>query len=90
MRRGRGLANFGGTGGLAKGLDAIMHDVDGDKDGRVTVREFSLMTACTRSGRASRPSSSGTQIGDGRRPARRARRDREGGERARRHSSRSR
>ena len=44
MRRGRGLANFGGTGGLAKGLDAIMHDVDGNKDGRVTVREFSLMT----------------------------------------------
>jgi Ca2+-binding EF-hand superfamily protein len=44
MRRGRGLANFGGTGGLAKGLDAIMRDVDGDKDGRVTVREFSRMT----------------------------------------------
>lgn len=44
MRRGLGLANFGGTGGLAKGLDAIMHDVDGDKDGRVTSREFSLMT----------------------------------------------
>ena len=44
MRRGRGLANFGGTGGMAKGLDAIMRDVDGDKDGRVTVREFSRMT----------------------------------------------
>ena len=44
MRRGRGLANFGGTGGLAKGLDNIMHDVDGDKDGRVTAREFSRMT----------------------------------------------
>ena len=44
MRRGLGLANFGGTGGLAKGLDAIMHDVDGNKDGRVTSREFSLMT----------------------------------------------
>lgn len=44
MRRGRGLANFGGTGGLAKGLDAIMRDVDGNKDGRVTVREFSRMT----------------------------------------------
>ena len=38
MRRGRGLANFGGTGGMAKGLDAIMRDVDVDKDGRVTVR----------------------------------------------------
>jgi len=44
MRRGLGLANFGGTGGLAKGLDAIIRDVDGDKDGRVTSREFSLMT----------------------------------------------
>ena len=44
MRRGRGLANFGGTGGMAKGLDNILMDVDGDKDGRVTVREFSRMT----------------------------------------------
>ena len=44
MRRGRGLANFGGTGGMAKGLDNIIRDVDGGKDGRVTVREFSRMT----------------------------------------------
>jgi Ca2+-binding EF-hand superfamily protein len=43
-RKGRGLANFGGVGGKAKGLDSIMREVDDDGDGRVTIKEFSRMT----------------------------------------------
>ena len=42
-RKGRGLANFGGVGGMAKGLDNIMREVDVDGDGQVTIREFSRM-----------------------------------------------
>ena len=33
-RKGRGLANFGGVGGMAKGLDNIMREVDVDGDGQ--------------------------------------------------------
>ena len=42
-RKGRGLANFGGVGGMAKGLDNIMREVDVDGDGQVTIREFARM-----------------------------------------------
>ena len=44
MRKGRGLANFGGVGGLAKGLDGILKDVDGDKDGKISITEFKELT----------------------------------------------
>jgi hypothetical protein len=50
-RRGRGLANFGNVGGVAKGIDTIMREMDGDGDEVITVKEFARMMRKARSPR---------------------------------------
>lgn len=39
-RKGLGLANFGGTGGKAKGVDSIIRAMDDDGDDVISIREF--------------------------------------------------